>query len=179
MTARKTKDEIAASAETLGEGLELHLSSYPLLILDGTTFTIPALKARLDAIARRRHEVDKKKADYEEALDEENAEAHDDTVLMGALVALVRATFGNSPSVLVDFGILPKKERTPPTVEEMATAVAKREATRKARDTMGPKAKLAIHGDVTGVTVTPITSNARAPAPAAATPVPRVESGSK
>ena len=55
---------------------------------------------------------------------------------------------------------------TPPTVEEMATAVAKREATRKARDTMGPKAKLAIHGDVTGVTVTPITAPAAAPPPA-------------
>ena len=57
--------------------------------------------------------------------------------------------------------------------------MAKGEATREARHTMGPKEKLAIHGDVTGVTVTPIVSGSSAPPvaePAAALPAKQAAS---
>jgi hypothetical protein len=39
-----------------------------------------------------------------------------------------------------------------------STPIAKRAATRAARHTMGPKQKKAVKGDVTGVVVTPVTS---------------------
>ena len=46
---------------------------------------------------------------------------------MAAFVAFVKATFGNSPDVLADFGLKPKKATTPLTVEQKAAAAAKRE----------------------------------------------------
>jgi hypothetical protein len=53
----------------------------------------------------------------------------------------------------------------------VVAAVAKRAATRVARGTKGSRQKAAIHGDVTGVTVTPVVEPAPTPAaPAAATP---------
>ncbi len=62
--------------------------------------------------------------------------------------AFVRLAFGGSPEVLADFGLAPRKQRTPQTAEEKAITVAKRNATRKARHTMGPRQKEDIHGHV-------------------------------
>jgi hypothetical protein len=76
-----------------------------------------------------------------------------------AFIAYVRSAFGNSPDVLADFGLSPKKARTPLTVEQKAAAAAKRKATRQARGTRGPKAKLSVTGNVTGVIVTPVTAS--------------------
>ena len=64
---------------------------------------------------------------------------------------------------------LPKKAKRPLTADQTAAAVAKRTSTREARGTMGKRKKLAIHGDVTGVVVTPVTS-AKVSAPSNAAP---------
>ncbi|HEY8038591.1 MAG TPA: hypothetical protein VIF15_02305, partial [Polyangiaceae bacterium] len=64
--------------------------------------------------------------------------------------------FGTQADVLADFGMTPRKAATPLTVEQKAAAAAKRKATRAARGTKGPKAKLGIHGAVTGVVVIPV-----------------------
>ena len=77
---------------------------------------------------------------------------------MLAYVAYVKGTFGNTPDVLADFGLVPKKAPRQPTPEQKAAAKAKREATRKARGTVGPVKKLSIVGNVIGVKVTPITA---------------------
>jgi hypothetical protein len=50
------------------------------------------------------------------------------------------------------------KVAAPLTSEKRVVAVAKARATREARGTTSKKQKLAIHGNVTGVTVTPVTS---------------------
>jgi hypothetical protein len=55
--------------------------------------------------------------------------------------------------------------------EKRATATAKARATRLARGTKGKKQKLAIRGDVTGVTVTPIVASP-SPAPTPVAPAP-------
>ena len=57
-------------------------------------------------------------------------------------VAWVKVTYRSAPSTLADFGVAPPKVRTPLTVEQQAAAVAKREATRAARHTMGKVQKL-------------------------------------
>src|SRR5581483_8311817 len=77
--------------------------------------------------------------------------------LMGEYVTYVKATVGGA-SDLADFGLTPKKARTPQTVEAKAAATAKREATRAARNTMGAKQKLKVKGNVVGVSVTPVTA---------------------
>jgi hypothetical protein len=83
---------------------------------------------------------------------------------MSAFESFVKGAFGSSPDVLADFGIT-RKSPAPITLEAKAAAAAKRASTRAARHTMGPKQKLAVVGDVTGVVVTPV----RAPAPSVPT----------
>jgi hypothetical protein len=71
---------------------------------------------------------------------------------MAGYESYIRGAF-KSALVLNDFGFA-RKSRTPPSAKTTIVAVAKRASTREARHTMGPKQKLAIKGDVAGVTVT-------------------------
>jgi hypothetical protein len=92
---------------------------------------------------------------------------------INAFTATVRFLFGTQPDALADFGLAPHKERTPMTAEAKAVAAAKREATRVARGTKGPKAKSEIHGNITAqLVVTPAepANGPQAPEAPAATP---------
>jgi hypothetical protein len=96
---------------------------------------------------------------------------------VGPIVLALRrnllATFGNATDTLALFGLEPRKVPAPRTGPEIAAAAAKAEATRKARGTTSKKQKLAVTGNVTGVTVTPITTPAEAaPSAQLATPTP-------
>jgi hypothetical protein len=71
----------------------------------------------------------------------------------------VMNAYGAESPVLADFGFTVPK-RAALTVEQQTQAIAKRKATRKARNTLGKKQKAAIKGNVTGVNVTPITEPA-------------------
>ena len=82
----------------------------------------------------------------------------------------VLSMFGDATQDLADFGMTPPKQRKPKTGEETAAAAAKAKATREARSTKSAKAKLAIKGDVTGVTITPVTSSQAAAAAATSAP---------
>jgi hypothetical protein len=64
------------------------------------------------------------------------------------------------------------KAPTPLSPEKRLAAAAKAKATRIARGTVGKKQRSTIHGDVTGVLVTPITTSGPAPSPVASTPAP-------
>ncbi len=63
-----------------------------------------------------------------------------------------------------NFGLKPKKTRTPLTIDQMAAAAAKRTATRASRHTMGTKQRKDVKGTITTI-VTP--QPAAAPAPVA------------
>jgi hypothetical protein len=89
---------------------------------------------------------------------------------LSAFEALIRIMFANDTTSLADFGLTPRKQRAPQTAQQKAAAAAKAEATRKARGTKGPKAKQAIHGNITAnLVVTPMTT---APAEAPTAPAP-------
>jgi hypothetical protein len=90
------------------------------------------------------------------------------TALFAAFIAFIRNTLGPSSEALADFGIPVRKVPAPKTAEQKAVAAAKRKATREARGTKGPKAKLAVHGDITAQLVVTPASDAGAPAPATA-----------
>jgi hypothetical protein len=77
--------------------------------------------------------------------------------------SFLRATFSTATAQLGDFGLQAPKAHQPLTTAKRAAATAKAKATRTARGTTSKKQKLAVKGNVTGVTVTPIT----APAPSA------------
>jgi hypothetical protein len=104
----------------------------------------------------------------------ENEQTPDLLALIRAFEAFVRFTFGSSPEALADFGLAPPKARTPLTAEQLAVAVAKREATRVARGTKSAKQKKTIKGNVTAkLVVTPAGSGA-ASAPTPPAPAPAV-----
>ena len=79
-------------------------------------------------------------------------------------------SFANQPTVLAGLGLAPRKPRTPLTAEQLAARVAKAKATREARGTKGSKQKAAIVGNVTGVSISPLTAPAAVPATTAAAP---------
>ena len=81
-----------------------------------------------------------------------------------ALKHMLLTTFGTAAQALADFGLEAPTAPAPKTVETKAAAAAKLRATRAARGTTSKKQKLAIKGNVSGITVTPITTTA-APSP--------------
>ena len=91
--------------------------------------------------------------------------------------SIVEAKFGVSGTQLLTFGFMPRKPSTK-TAASKAGAVVKGQATRTARGTTTRKQKQQVTGDVTGVTITPVTSGEPSspnatptpPAPAAASP---------
>jgi hypothetical protein len=156
------KTKKADLALQLIAGTQKHLAGIASLMFASGTFTPAQVEAQLQALATLRSEVEAAKATAAAKLATETAQAPALIAYQDAFVAFVKAAFGNSPDVLADFGLLPKKARTPLTVEQKAAAKAKRDATRKARGTMGSKQKLAVKGNVTGVTITATTSAASA-----------------
>ena len=152
----QNKETLATRAAGLAVGVRKHLAPYPALPLGGKAATPAQVEATLERFVRLRRAVEEALANYRTAVLEADAAQPEMAAYLANLTRFVRGAFGNSPDVLFDFGIAPIKERPPLTVEEQAAAVAKRHATRLARGTRGPVARLAIHGDVTGVTVTPV-----------------------
>lgn len=168
-TTTTTKSNTTVRAQQLLAGTKV---KYPngsdKLSFGGADYTVDQVEAKLQSVVDLRAAVESAKAVTKTKLAAEQAQWPALLLFLSAYVAFLKAAFGNAPDALAIFGLPPKKVRTPPTAEQTAAAVAKRAATREARQTTGPVAKLAIKGDVTGVVVTPI----KAPKPAAAPPAP-------
>jgi hypothetical protein len=162
-TKAKGKANTVDLARMLIAGTNKHLASATQVVLAGGTFTPAQITAKLQSLVTLRDEVNTAKASTEAKLTAERVETPSLFAFMDALMTYVKATFGNAPDVLADFGLHPKT-RTPLSVEAKAAAVAKRKATRAARHTMGTQQKKGVKGAVTGIVVTPITA-----APPAAT----------
>lgn len=162
-TKSKGKKTVSALATQLIAGTNKRLASTTQVLIAGSSFTPAQVIEKLQAIVNLRSNVDAAKASTKAKLAVEKADMPALRALMGAFVTFVNAAFGNQPDALADFGLHPKA-RTPLTVEAKTAAAAKRKATREARNTMGSKQKKSVKGNVTGVTVTPLT----APKPAVA-----------
>jgi hypothetical protein len=169
-TAQRTKTSEATLAAQLVAGIGKHLANIATLMFASGQFTPAQVVAQLQTLVALRQGVNDARATLEARLAAEASQAPTLREFMLAFVAFVKSTFSKSPDVLADFGLEPKKAATPLTVEQKAAKVAKAEATRKARGTMGKKKKLAVHGDVTGVVVTPV--SASAPVAATVSPAP-------
>jgi hypothetical protein len=169
MMAKTGKEVVATRAEDLGTGTSKHFTNpAQVLAFDGGSITVSEVTTKLARVVTLRgNTVSAQNVAHEAVLAEEN-ELPALMVFMTSYTAFVKTTFGNSPTVLADFGVAQKKAPTPLSVEAKAAAVAKRKATREARGTTGPKAKLSTKGNVTGVEITPVT----APGAAASAPQP-------
>jgi hypothetical protein len=158
-TGKKTE---AVSAEQLIAGTKKHFSSASSLTFGSGTFTPAQIEAFLQTLADLRTAVDDAKAATKAKLAQEQAEGAPLRSQMAAYVAFVKASFSKSPDVLADFGLKPKKAKTPLTIEQKAAAAAKRKATRAARHTMGAKQKKQVKGTITTI-VTATDSTAQQP----------------
>jgi hypothetical protein len=156
-TKNQSKVTVVDLAKQLIAGTTKHLGNGTKVMLSGGSFTAVEITSKLNQLVTLRTDVDTAKAQTKAKLAAEKADMPALRNLMGALVTFVKAAYGNAPDVLADFWIHPKA-RTPLTVEAKVAAAAKRKATRAARKTMGSKQKKGVKGDVTGITVTPITA---------------------
>jgi hypothetical protein len=166
-----------AQATQLIAGVAKHLASMSSIMLESTAYTPAQITSDLQQLVSLYAAVAAAKAAYQAKLAAVKAQAPNLLSLMAALVAYVRLTYANSPDVLADFGLPPKKEKTPLTTEQQTVANAKNAATREARGTTSKKAKKAVKGAVVGVTVTPVVAGppvASSSTPSAAAAAPAV-----
>jgi hypothetical protein len=160
-----TKSAMATRILALIAGTQKHPPTGSLTI-DGQEYTVASLVQELQNLDDALSAADSANAAWKDALQnlaKVNVKA---SPFVSAYRNWILATYGSAPATLADYGMTPRKVRTPPTAKQTVQAVAKREATRAARHTMGSKQKGAIKGDVTGVTVTPVTDPKATPAPA-------------
>jgi hypothetical protein len=118
------------------------------LVLAGTSFTPAALQTFLLSDIDANDASTQARAQWLNAVNvAEDTDSKTDPVLR-AIRTAVQSQYGEAPNattVLGDFGYAPRKEVVK-TVATKATAVAKSEATREARHTMGPRQKAKVVG---------------------------------
>jgi hypothetical protein len=143
-------------------GIQKHFGKQKTVTLKGQVVNLPGLVTKLQASIAAGKDTDSKRVIYLEAAEtsREADAAVNPTMLV--LTDFLQTTM--APIDLADFGIQPKK-RAVPSVATKAVAAEKSRATRKARGTMGKKAKLKIVG-----VVPPAPSSTPAVAPKAASP---------
>jgi hypothetical protein len=116
------------------------------LTFDGATYTAAALVQLLQGLRDTLGATDTAKASWQDALKDESEERAKLVSVIQAYRAWLLATYGNAPSTLADYGMTPRKARTPLTAEQKVAAAAKAKATREARHTMGSKQKKGVKG---------------------------------
>jgi hypothetical protein len=129
------------------KGIALDLQSMPVLHLGAMTFSPSSLSAYVQRRIDLANAVETSRAAWlatVEAYDEMNAQAN---VVVQDLRNLVIAAFGEDSPKLADFGFAPPK-RPNLSPEQKAIAAQKRNATRKARRTMGARQRAEIKGSV-------------------------------
>ncbi len=162
-----TKATLVVRAKQLVAGTQAKLASTPSIMLANVAITPAELVTRFNRVVTLREEVDAAKAATRGKLAAEAAEMPALRALMSAFVDYLEAAHRGDPEFLAAFGIVPTV-RAKPTAETKAAAAVKRASTRGARHTMGPLAKQAVKGDVTGVTLVPL--KAASPTVTPATP---------
>jgi hypothetical protein len=160
----KTKADALAFVQALIAGTQKHLPSASFT-LDNVPFTTASLVQLFQSLASAMTGQNTAQSNAKDAVATTQGLAAKVDPVIQAYKSYILAQFNTATQTLADFGIEPRKARTPLTVEQKAAAAAKLRATRAARGTTSPKKKLAISGNVTGVTITPTTTPASPSSP--------------
>ncbi len=140
---KPTKSTLQQRARGLITGTQKHLAN-ETLAFNGATFAAPALIQLLQQLIDVVTRSDAAKAEWKDALKSMKDGKATIVPVLGAFQAFVVNRFGNAPSTLEDFGIAPRKVRTPLTAEQKAAAAVQRKATRAARHIVGKKQRAKI-----------------------------------
>jgi hypothetical protein len=151
---KPTKSNLQQRARGLITGTQKHLSN-ETLAFNGVTFAAPALVQLLQQLIDVVTRSDTKKAEWKDALKAMKDAKAAIVPVVGGYHAYVVNRYGNAPSTLEDFGIAPRKVRTPLTAEQKAAAAVKRQATRQARHIVGKKQRAKIHAPTATTPTTP------------------------
>src|SRR5580692_1232167 len=163
--APKTKAAALALLQALIAGTQKHFPS-GTFTLGNTTYTTASLTQLFQSLITAMAAQTVAQSNAKDAVAATHGlQAQVDPVIL-IYTRFLQATFASATQTLTEFGLAPRKVPAPRTAEQKAAAAAKAKATREARGTTGKKAKLAVKGNVTGITVTPITVQP-APAPSA------------
>jgi hypothetical protein len=140
--------------------------------LGGVTYTAAALDQLFQSLAEAIAAVNTQQASTKAAVAALKGVKAKVSPIFVAYKRLLQTTYGTDTQTLSDYGLEPRKAPKPRSGEQIAAATAKAKATREARGTTSKKKKLAVKGNVTGITLTPVTTPAAAPStqPASATP---------
>jgi hypothetical protein len=154
MSRFQTRNQQIAADQALIAGVQKFLASYPSLSVDGQTMTPTAIVQFLQDRINASQAAQAAEAARTAALKDESDVRAKTTAPRQSLRQMVQGMYSGSPDDLAVFGLKPKKASSE-TATTRAAAAVKAKATRKARGTLGPKAKLAITGSSTPVTPTP------------------------
>ena len=170
-TKSKSKAATLARLQALVTGLQKELPNGSFTLMS-TVFTTATLLPILQGLIAALTAVNTAQKSAEAALVDLAAEDAKAGPIIRALERTLTTMFTNSPDTLALFDLEPPKARAPLSAAQRAAAVAKAKATREARGTKGAKQKALVTGNVTGVTITPITAPVPAPpaAPVVAAP---------
>jgi hypothetical protein len=150
--------------QKLIDGLTKYSSTVPSLIIGGVSYTTAAIIAVLQSRITDANAALTTRATWQSAVQADRDERTKTKTFVSGLRQALQVAFAGAIDQLADFGLTPRKPRAHQTPEQKAKAVAKAQATRAARHTMGSKQKAAIKGTVPGT----------APATAPAAPAPTV-----
>ena len=106
------KQTEVALAKQLVAGTRQHFSTVSSLMLGSGAFTPAQVEAFLQTLIDLRTAVDDARSVTRAKVVAEAAQSPSLRSQMAAFVALVNVTFGNSPDVLADFGLKPRKAIT-------------------------------------------------------------------
>lgn len=125
--------------------LKAHVTPKEKIAINGTPHTAADVEAIYQACLDSRARVAAARADLKIALDERGSKEAARRAADRALKPWVNAQFGEGSKQALEFGFPPAKKpaRTP---EEKLLSAKQAKATREARHTVGPKAKLDIKG---------------------------------
>jgi hypothetical protein len=148
---------IKARDTSVMAGIDKYITA-PITIA-GTSYTPDALKAEFQAEITLLDRIAAQHKAVTDSVLAAKAMGKKTTTIYQLLRGGLLCQYGkNAIVVLHEFGMSAPKAPGAKTVEAKVTAQAKSAATRAARHTMGKAQKKAIKGDVTGITVTPVTS---------------------
>jgi D-aminopeptidase len=165
-TTNKTTTQ-ARDAQVIA-GVTKDLKNVASLSLAGTTYTPVTLIQLVQSRITAANEVATSRANWLDAVRSYQALSTQVHAVEVGLKQYVINAYGAASPLLADFGFTPNK-RTTPTTETKQLAVQKRAATRKARNTLGKKAKAKIKGTI-DTPVQPAASSAPVTTPAPMTP---------
>ena len=170
-----TKLTTKATLEQRIRGLIAGTQKHPptgSLTVDGVTYTAAALVQLLQSLADALSAVDAAKASWQNALTQQRTVQTQVLPVIRGYSNLLLAANGNAPATLADYGLTPRKAKTPLSTEAQAQAIAKNEATRKARNTMGKQQKKQVKGTVPTSPAAPQAPTATTSPPPATAPKP-------